>query len=67
MAAGEEASNRVVQEAVVVNAGGKVRVVELDLLVSVEGRGRLSLVQYPTFDQVKVHSDCKSKEVLIVW
>ena len=66
MAAGEEASNRVVQEAVVVNAGGKVRVVELDLLVSVEGRGRLSLVQYPTFDQVKVHSDCKSKEVLIV-
>ena len=67
MAAGEEASNRVVQEAVVVNAGGKVRVVELDLLVSVEGWGRLSLVQYPTFDQVKVHSDCKSKEVLIVW
>ena len=67
MAAGEEASNRVVQEAVVVNAGGKVRVVELDLLVSVEGWGRLSLIQYPTFDQVKVHSDCKSKEVLIVW
>ena len=63
MAAGEEASNRAVQEVVVVNAGGKVGVIELDLLVGVKGRGRLSLVQSPTFDQINVHSDCRSEKI----
>ena len=46
----EEAFNRVIEQAIVVNACGKVWVVEVDLLVGVEGRGRLSLVQYSTFD-----------------
>ena len=67
VAAGEEASNRAVQEVVVVNAGGKVGVIELDLLVGVEGWGRLRLIQYPTFDQVKVHCNCKSEKITIVW
>ena len=62
MAACEEAFNGGIKEAIVVNTGSKVGVVELDLLVSVESRGRLSLVHYPTFDQVKVHSDCKSEK-----
>ena len=41
MTAVEEAVFGVVQEAVVIDASSKVGVVEPDLLVGIEGRGRL--------------------------